>query len=596
MFSTYKKRLKDYISNHPVISSVVINSAFLLITMNFCEVKYETSDDFIMSAIISGVYGGVHDPHLMFINVLWGYLLLPFYYLVPSINWYLVSLLFVSLMSFTAMTYIVLKQNGVKTGLFFAFFIFVFLGTDSYIMFQFTKTAATAVMAGSLLFINALRNVNKFNKKELICGGILAVVGTMIRFNASYVAGGFILLILVYGAIRFKREGISFSKKHILKVVTSGAVLIAIVFSLKAADSFIYSSNDDYKFYKEYNHVRGLILDRPSYDYSVLKDRYEEAGLSENDYFLLRTWNFGDSDFYTLDRMEDVVDILNENQSKLRLSPYYIKDALCDRGYTSYPIIWASILLLIVTLIFINICWLFPVASVGLGTAYILLFAALGKMVYRVEYSVILCSIFAILYMWRKEDFIFVDNDKHVRKVFSVFAICLLVFVSPVFLMAKQGKKLQNEEYTHFIQDKFYESWYYDYNRLRTATVNDNAYKALKDEIISNQDNYYFISFNTAVQVLYFGDNPFINNFDKYPSNASFFSGVTVNFPLLIDNLSKNGIDNPMKSLADNNVYLIDNIYQEYIFEFIKEHYYPDAKMSLYKNLDGFNIWKISAE
>ena len=68
-----------------------INLVFLLSILLFCDIKYETSDDFIMASIMSGAFGGEPNPHMIFINIIWGYILLPFYYLNSHISWYLIA-------------------------------------------------------------------------------------------------------------------------------------------------------------------------------------------------------------------------------------------------------------------------------------------------------------------------------------------------------------------------------------------------------------------------------------------------------------------------------------------------------------------------
>ena len=71
--------------------AIILNVAFFLSILLMCDIKYEVSDDFIMSTVISGAYGNGYNPHLMFINIIWGYILLPFYYLMPKISWYLIA-------------------------------------------------------------------------------------------------------------------------------------------------------------------------------------------------------------------------------------------------------------------------------------------------------------------------------------------------------------------------------------------------------------------------------------------------------------------------------------------------------------------------
>ena len=108
MDKTKKTSLKNCISKiwkSEILSAITLNLLFLASILVFCDVKYEVSDDFVMSAILSGAYGGSLNPHLIFINVLWGYLLTPFYLILPEISWYLIFQLLLCFLSFTILSY-----------------------------------------------------------------------------------------------------------------------------------------------------------------------------------------------------------------------------------------------------------------------------------------------------------------------------------------------------------------------------------------------------------------------------------------------------------------------------------------------------------
>ena len=113
MDKTKKTILKNCISKiwkSEILSAITLNLLFLASILVFCDVKYEVSDDFVMSAILSGAYGGSLNPHLIFINVLWGYLLTPFYLILPDISWYLIFQLLLCFLSFTILSYMLLKK------------------------------------------------------------------------------------------------------------------------------------------------------------------------------------------------------------------------------------------------------------------------------------------------------------------------------------------------------------------------------------------------------------------------------------------------------------------------------------------------------
>ena len=58
--------------------------------------------------------------------------------------------------------------------------------------------------------------------------------------------------------------------------------------------------------------------------------------------------------------------------------------------------------------------------------------------------------------------------------------------------------------------------------------------------------------------------------------------------------LKKMGIVNPIKELVKNEVYLIDTVNSEIIVTYLREHYYPNVGIEWVKNIEGYDIWKLS--
>ena len=234
----------DKVKKHNLLTAVIINAVFLALVLVFCEIKYETSDDYIMAAIMSGAYSGTPNPHMIFINILWGYLLLPFYYLVPQISWYLIAQLALCFCAFTAVTYLLLKRLDTIMGIMLSVLFITFFSDDAYIMVQFTKTAILAVMAGSILFLWALFHDERCRKREIAAGAALVVAGSLIRFSVIYIAGGFLLFILIVEFIQFFRHKSEGKWRKFVQIAVSGVILITAVVVAKQLDSYIYSRNE----------------------------------------------------------------------------------------------------------------------------------------------------------------------------------------------------------------------------------------------------------------------------------------------------------------------------------------------------------------
>lgn len=582
----------DKVKKHNLLTAVIINAVFLALVLVFCEIKYETSDDYIMAAIMSGAYSGTPNPHMIFINILWGYLLLPFYYLVPQISWYLIAQLALCYCAFTAVTYLMLKRLDTIMGIMLSVLFITFFSDDAYIMVQFTKTAILAVMAGSILFLWALFHDERCRKREIAAGAVLVVAGSLIRYSVIYIAGGFLLFILFIEFIQFfcyKCEG---KWRKFVQIAVCGVILIGVVVSAKQLDRYIYNSSPEYKFFREYGSARGGIVDKKDYGYEACEEEYKKLGLSENDYVLLRTWNFADPGFYTLELLQKVEKIVNDYQNEMVIDRDYIKYELSTRNYWEYPALWACVILVLLSIVFNKKYWWASLISAGGAYLYLCYFVATGRIVYRIEYAVFLGMFLAIFYFWDKKYCRILQNKLELCNVCGILLLLLCIYQLPTYRLNRWAEWIYGEEYKNYVEDSFYNSWDYDSRRIRASVYNTDAFCALEEEMKNNSNNFYFMNFSTTIQTLYLAYNPLNTEHIECMQNASYLSGVTVNFPDILERLQKYSVEEPLKDMEKDNVYLIDNLYQDRIFEYLKEHYYPEARMELYKVIDGFKIWK----
>ena len=104
------------------------------------------------------------------------------------------------------------------------------------------------------------------------------------------------------------------------------------------------------------------------------------------------------------------------------------------------------------------------------------------------------------------------------------------------------------------------------------------------------------MDFNTTIQTLYFQYSPWKTLPKQYYKNKVYMTGITSGYPEVVKILEKNDISNPMESLVEKDVYVIDNLYIDAKLEYIKKHYYPNARVVLYKEIDGYKIWKFYKE
>ena len=82
---------------------------------------------------------------------------------------------------------------------------------------------------------------------------------------------------------------------------------------------------------------------------------------------------------------------------------------------------------------------------------------------------------------------------------------------------------------------------------------------------------------------------------ESFYDNILYFAGITTNFPDCNKILQERSIEEPLKDLVQEGVYLIDSKSKtlDLKIAFLQEHYYPEARAELYKEINGYQIWKI---
>lgn len=575
--------------------AILINVLFLSSILLFCDIKYEVSDDFVMAAIMSGAYGDAPNPHMIFVNILWGYLMLPFYYLFPNVSWYLIFQLGLIFVSLILVSYMVLKKMNRPMAFLLIVILLTFFADDAYILVQFTKTAMLAVMGGGIVFAWSL--FEDRNWKLKILSAIVCLSGTLIRFNVIYIAGGFLLLILIVelGKMFWKQRKEKSFQKRIIKITISGICVIALAFGLDGLDAHIYNKNEEYRYFRQYGEARGKIVDASDYGYEAYRTELKKIGVSENDYKLMRTWNFADNEVFTLEVMQKTAEIIADYKKSVEISKEMILENMQTRGITGYPIFLATVFLIVLTCIFQKKYSLAGFCSAGIGFLYILYFFFRERIVYRTEYAVFVGIFLSILYFWKEKGKGKKADYVEKRQICAILNIVCLVWQMPLYLPDRSYQAVTSEDRKSYIDGTFFESWNYDARKYRKNVNKEKPENGLIRELETHKENIYFLDFQTTMQTLCYEWNPFQALPTGYFENALYFASVMTNFPEERVCMEKYGITQPLKDLVHSNVYLVDtdNRTLDNKIKFIQEHYYPDVYAELYKEIDGYQMWKI---
>lgn len=581
-----------------ILTAVLLNLLFLASVLVLCDVKYEVSDDFIMSAIISGAYGSSPNRHLIFINILWGYLLLPFYSVLPQISWYLIFQLVLCFLSFTLVSYMLLKKMNRSMAIMLIVLLLTVFGSDAYILVQFTKTAMIAVMGGSIVFIWTL-----FEQKSLrieISAAILCVFGTWFRFNIIYLAGGFLLLILIIEIVHMWKVCADYRQffNRIGKIAGAGILLILVAVGCMVFDQYSYNKDPEYQYFREYSEARAAIVDASDYGYEAYAEELQELGVSENDYRMMRNWNFADNEVFSLEIMQKTANIIENYRKNIEISKELILENIQTRGLQGYPVFIACVVLTILGIVFQKKWYWTGILAWGVGFLYIVYFFLIERTVYRTEYAVFLGGFLCIVYFWKRPEF---ENQREVvecRRICVIINIVCLFLQLPLYLPDRSYQEIDSWGRKEYIENTFYESWNYVAGKYRKVVNRGSKSEELLDEIQTHKENLYLLDFQTTMQVLYYDWDPWkaipAGTFD----NVLYLAGVTTNFPDCDQILKNYDAEQPLKALINENVYLVDSDWKtlDQKIQYLQEHYYPEAKAELYEELDGYQIWKFSKE
>lgn len=555
-----------------------INLALLLLFAFSGCMKYEVSDDFIMEMIVSGAYTGSPSPFIMFMHPIIGIVLSILYTFIATINWYFIFQITVIFTSLCILSYTFLKYKKDNLSILLFMIFLLFLSNDLYLLVQFTKTATLSLCAGCILMLSNILDRNTMNKKEIALGILLFCVGYMIRNKCIYIVLFFSVLPILFHGIQKRFKYIDFVKL----AKKAGKVMFPCFFVLVGLSFFskeFVQRYPAYKEYKEYSAYRSDIVDYSYYSYEENRTEFEKNGISENDFYTLVHWNFGDIEYYDLDKLKTVSTILSTYRDRQYTSIKGTIVNLINRQYKYYVSAWALMFISLIGIFAIR-NGIFQVLSVNFF-AFCLLFINmyLGRLNYRVEYSIFLAAAAFLLYSFQISESRF---EKFSNKALYAVLIVLFVCRIPVHIPS----------YGKSSYDSMFISWNNDLAKYNASFAKEKDMSVI-NEIKQNPNNFYYLGFYSNIQTLYLNYNPWKGIQKSEFKNAAFFAGIDTFHPDWVKHLENNSINNPMKHLLKENVYFIENRPINEVLTFVQEHYKVNAGVTLYKKIGSYYIWKI---
>ena len=382
--------------------SAIINLFFLALCLIFGDLKFGAIDDYFMAAKLTGALGTEYNPHLIFVNAIYGYALLPLYHLFPKIGWYYIGEIFSVFLSFTVIGYVLLQRCGERWGSILATLFTALFASDFYLVVQFTQCASILSAAGMLFFAYGV--VSKKKAEDCCASQRQACNNTLKQFFLTlskmqsflpFILGVFLMLwgsVMRWQAFLMGMPFFCLGMFFILKecwrrkcqVIVGLAVLFSAAFAMHHWDRNLYKAPEFAEFIK-FQGPRVTFGDNGNYNQNAVYEDAEELGLSGKDYHILTQWTFYDTKIFSADSLKRYSDIVSAYRDK-NIPEQIPRNLLNSLGHSlNTPVFWTWFILCLLVYATRPKKFLYLWASLVLILGLMAYLLDMGRLVYRVE-------------------------------------------------------------------------------------------------------------------------------------------------------------------------------------------------------------------
>ena len=306
---------------------LLINILVVVVCYTMLGVNYATDDDMIMVWISSGCFLGRPDMHLVFANVIYGFVVAGLYKVIPSVEWYTLCLIGFQVVSFSIVQKRIIGMNRGTIGT--TLFLVAILLIELSLLHSLTFTTTAGIMATA-----SFLEIGEKTKNGYAIGMILFLLASMVRFSSAMLVG---LVFLSFYPLCFYLNG--FSRQQF--VCLSFCVVLAIGF--KVIDRMVYRLDDGWENYYQTNKARSGINDHV--DVWRAKSDLPNSVI-ESDLDLLFLFGFRDAHVFDNQSLVSIHETMDKLTSYKSIP--YIKKVKNVFGFLrEYLLYWVSIIPLV---------------------------------------------------------------------------------------------------------------------------------------------------------------------------------------------------------------------------------------------------------
>lgn len=547
-----------------LVFSAIINLFFLALCLIFGDLKFGAIDDYFMAARLTGAFGTEYNPHLIFVNAIYGYALLPLYHLFPKIGWYYIGEMAAVFISFFTIGYVLLRKMGANWGTLLASLFTALFASDFYLVVQFTQCASILSAAGMLLFAYEICELNKkethstFKKTfPFAIALFLMLWGSIMRWQAFLMGMPFFCLGLL-----FMLKECWKAKWHTIACL---AILFVGAYSMHVFDRRIYEA-PEYKEFNEFQAPRVALGDKSNYSQNAVYEDVEELGLSGKDYAMLKQWLWYDTEIFSSPNLKPYTNSIQtyEDSTPPQAIPSSLLNALIHSIQS--PLFWMWIILS--SLLFFSNQKKYPFTFITLVLilCYMTYLQAIGRLAYRVESGFWLyASVLAIPFISK---FPF-----HISKKLTGLFIILLG-ISNIYSYSTSGKEIRSP----------------NQGTKRTLAIEDSTdYSKVFAYIGSQQNTMFLLNMNAFMRFSHHKSPPYLAEPISGYRNTISIGYWTPYLPEVKKTLNDFGITNPIKDIVNNNVIVVN---APGLTSYLQRHYYSKIIVDTLKQIGEISFYK----
>lgn len=216
------------------------NILFIFLTIfliKFANPIYGTTDDYILDSWLNGSYTGIYEKESIFITSIFSHMISFIYSFYPSISWYPIVLLLVTLASVLKLNQYININSDVSKNLKYLNFV-VLAAYLTWSIFGITYTA-TAIIAGVAGWVSIKEWLTNGEKNTLIISFIFFFFSIIIRPESFLGAS-----LIVYPFILFT---LKMTRSTIIKIILFSSLILGLLLINRSIESRSSSEMKDYR-------------------------------------------------------------------------------------------------------------------------------------------------------------------------------------------------------------------------------------------------------------------------------------------------------------------------------------------------------------